>query len=222
MAGEYWIIHRLTGTTLATRLLCDWVGHVGDDQHRTSDDRLCLVGPSVRALGYHQPGFRIYVVAVATGRTSLIIFSSVVNNHLVVVVLVTVFFYGGVCIVCDGDRRWRYFVMTGTAVEFAATTEFPSLAPFVFFFGHLKQGTLFNTVGLPASFLARGRGFLGNQLSGICQFSDTLHVWQRNGFDRSVVSLPLTMSRSGKVTGLNRSGSIGENHADESMLDACS
>jgi hypothetical protein len=127
IAGEYWLIHRVTGWTL------------GD--HPYEIDRFVLLTVNVLPLvlmyfllaklverfGTTDWG-RIYVMAAATLGTFLTTFAVVLNNHVVAAVSVAVAVYAFLRIVDDGERRWRYFALAGLAAAFVAADELPALS----------------------------------------------------------------------------------------------
>lgn len=127
LAGEYWVIHRLTGWTL------------GDEPYAVG--RLMLVTVNVLPLvlmyfllarlverfGTTDWG-RVFVMAAATLGTQLTTFAVVLNNHLVAAVSAAVALYAYVRIRCDGERRWRYFALAGFAAAFTAADELPALS----------------------------------------------------------------------------------------------
>ena len=126
LAGEYWLIHRLTGWTL------------GD--HPYEIGRLMLFTVNILPLvlmyvllaklaerfGTTDWG-RVFVVAAATLGTLLTTFSVVLNNHVVAAVSAAVALYAFVRIDGDGDRRWIYFVIAGLAAAFTAANELPAV-----------------------------------------------------------------------------------------------
>jgi hypothetical protein len=127
VAGEYWLIHRLTGWTL------------GD--HPYEIGRVMLVTVNILPLmlmfvvvawlaerfGTTDWG-RVFVVACATLGTFLNAFAVVLNNHLPAAVGAAVALYAVVRIAYDGERRWRYFILAGLAASFTATDELPALS----------------------------------------------------------------------------------------------
>jgi hypothetical protein len=127
VAGEYWVIHRVTGWTL------------GD--HPYEIDRFVLLTVNVLPLvlmfvllaamverfGTTDWG-RVFVMAAATLGTFLTTFAVVFNNHVVAAVSAAVALYAFVRIVDDGERRWRYFALAGLAATFVAADELPALS----------------------------------------------------------------------------------------------
>ncbi len=127
LAGEYWVIHRLTGWTL------------GDEPYEVGRLMLFtvnilplvlmyfLLAKLVERLGTTDWG-RVFVMAVATFGTLLTTFAVVLNNHLVAAVSAAIALYAFVRIYCDGERRWRYFALAGFAAAFTAADELPALS----------------------------------------------------------------------------------------------
>ena len=127
VAGPYWLIHRLTGATLAT--------------HPYVIDRFMLVTVNVvplaiamlflaslvERLGTTSWG-RFFVMGAAAFGTFLTTFSIVLNNHLPGAISVTVAVYAVVRILFDDERRLRYFFIAGLFAAFAAANELPALA----------------------------------------------------------------------------------------------
>lgn len=127
LAGEYWLVHRLTGATLGTHpyaigrlmlvttnivpLVLMWV----------------LVARLVERFGETDWG-RLFVMAVATLGTFLGTFAVVLNNHLPAAVSAAVALYAVVRIWCDGRRRPGWFVVAGLAATFTVACELPALA----------------------------------------------------------------------------------------------
>jgi len=127
IAGEYWIIHRVTGETLGT--------------HPYAIGRFMLITLNVVPLvvmfvliGRLADRFartewaRLLIMATATFGTFLSTFAVVLNNHLFAAVSATVALSAMVRIWCDGEMRIRYFVITGLAAAFTAACELPALA----------------------------------------------------------------------------------------------
>jgi len=129
LAGEYWMIKRLTGMTLGT--------------HPYTIGRFMLITVNVipmivflwllsllaERLGTTDWG-RLFVVAAGAFGTFLTTFSVVINNHLPAAVSAMVAMYAGLRIGLDGERRWRYFILAGVFAAFAAANELPALAFF--------------------------------------------------------------------------------------------
>jgi hypothetical protein len=125
VAGEYWLIHRLTDWTLK--------------DHPYEIGRLVLftiniiplvlmyvfLARIVERLGTSEWG-RIFVMAAATLGTFLNTFAVVLNNHIVAAASAAVALYALVRISSDGERRLRYFALAGLAAGFTAAMELPA------------------------------------------------------------------------------------------------
>jgi len=129
LAGEYWLVHRLTGATLE------------DDPFYVV--RLMLLTINVVPLAiawwllalicerYGQTDWgRLLVMAAATFGTLLTMFAVVLNNHLVAAVSSIAALYPALRIWYDGERRWRYFFLAGLFAAFTAANELPALTVF--------------------------------------------------------------------------------------------
>jgi len=127
LAGEYWVIHRLTGWTL------------GDEPYEVGRLMLFtvnimplvlmyfLLATLVERFGTTDWG-RVFVMSVATLGTLLTTFAVVLNNHLVAAVSAAIALYAFVRIYCDGERRLWYFALAGVAAAFTAADELPALS----------------------------------------------------------------------------------------------
>jgi len=127
LAGEYWVLSKITGWTLA------------DNPHAMG--RLMLMTVNVLPLllmfalvagwaerfGATDWG-RIFVVAAAAFGTLLSAFAVVINNHLVAAVSTAVAVEAFIRIWFDGERRWRWYALAGLAAAFAAADELPALS----------------------------------------------------------------------------------------------
>ncbi|MES1213702.1 MAG: hypothetical protein ABUL64_03870, partial [Singulisphaera sp.] len=129
MAGEYWLIVKLTGWTLAT--------------HPFAIGRFMLVtinvvplviyfvlwGKLADRLGTTDWG-RIFTMACAAFATFLSTFAVVINNHLPAAVTALATIYLAMRITIDGERRIWYFALTGFLAAFTVTNELPALSLF--------------------------------------------------------------------------------------------
>jgi hypothetical protein len=127
LAGEYWLVHRLTGWTLGERPY-----EVGRLMLFTVNIlplalMYYLLARLVERFGTTDWG-RIFVMAVATLGTLLTTFAVVLNNHLVAAVSAAIALYAFVRIYFDGERRWWYFAIAGFAAAFTAADELPALS----------------------------------------------------------------------------------------------
>lgn len=127
MAGEYWLLNRLTGTTLGSHphqlgriLLFSWnvlpfVGYL-----------VVLAGMAER---YGRTDFgRVFVVAAGAFGTLVTAYAVAFTNHWPAALAVMLSLDATLRIVIDGDRRVRWFCLAGTAAAFAAACELPALA----------------------------------------------------------------------------------------------
>jgi hypothetical protein len=127
VAGEYWLIHRLTGATLAThpyaigRLMLVTINVV------PLVIAFLLLGCMVERLGTTNWG-RFFVMGAAAFGTFLTTFSIVLNNHLPGAISAIIAVYAVVRILFDDDRRWRWFFIAGVFAAFTAANELPALA----------------------------------------------------------------------------------------------
>ena len=138
IAGEYWVIHKLTGATLGDRPY-----DIGRFLLFTVNVlplvlAFYLLAQIVERLGASHWG-RMFAMAVFTLGTFLNTFAVVINNHLPGAVSITIALYAAVRIWWDGERRLRYFALAGFFAAFAATCELPALS----FFGLLGLALLF-------------------------------------------------------------------------------
>ncbi len=127
MAGDYWLLNKLTGMTLGS--------------HPYVMGRLMLVMFNIvpmivmfyyvaklaERLGATDWG-RLFVVASACLGTLLNAFAVVLNNHTIAAVSATLALYAFVRIWCDGETRLRYYVVAGLFGAFTAANELPALA----------------------------------------------------------------------------------------------
>lgn len=127
VAGEYWVLNKLTGMTLGSepyllgRLMLVTINILPLVLMFT------IVAKLAERWGTTDWG-RIYVVAAATFGTLLTTFAVVLNNHVIAAVSVAVALYAWMRIRCDGQTGLRYFALAGLAAAFAAANELPALA----------------------------------------------------------------------------------------------
>jgi hypothetical protein len=127
MAGEFWLLHRLTGKTLGTHphelgriLLFTWnviplVAY------------LLILARIVERYGTTDFG-RVFVVAAAALGTLLSAYAVVFTNHWPAACAALVALDATLRIVCEGERRLRWFFVAGLAAAFMAACELPALA----------------------------------------------------------------------------------------------
>jgi hypothetical protein len=137
LAGEYWVIYKLTGKTL------------GDEPYRIGRFMLVTFNVLPMVLMFYLLGkladrfgttdwARLLMMAGATFGTFLTTFAVVLNNHLPAAISVILALYAAVRIVFDGERRLRYFGLAGLFGAFTAANELPALS----FLGILGGGLL--------------------------------------------------------------------------------
>lgn len=129
LAGEYWVIHKLSGMTLA-----DHPYFVGRFMLFTVNVlplawMLVIVARLAERFG-RSDWSRVFVVATAALGTMLGTFAVVLNNHVVAAVSAAVALEAFVRIWCDGSTRLRDYVVCGLAAAFTAANELPALSLF--------------------------------------------------------------------------------------------
>lgn len=127
MAGEYWLLHRLTGHTLGTHphelgrvLLFTW-------NVIPFALFLAILARIVERYGTSDFG-RVFVVAAAAFGTLLSAYAVVFTNHWPAAFAAMVALDATLRIVCEGERRLRWFLVAGLAAAFMAACELPALA----------------------------------------------------------------------------------------------
>ncbi len=129
MAGEYWLIHQLTGATLA-----DYPYEIGRAMLVTFNVVPLVIYFLVLALLAERLGTsdwgRIFMLAAAAFGTFLTTFAVSINNHVPAAVCVVVALWATVRIWRDGQRQWWYFAIVGFFAALAVTNELPALALF--------------------------------------------------------------------------------------------
>jgi len=127
MAGEYWLLHRLTGKTLGSHphelgriLLFSW---------NVIPFALALLTLARIAERYGTTDFgRVFVVATAALGTLLSAYAVVFTNHWPAALAALVALDATLRIVCEGERRLRWFFVAGLAAAFMAACELPALS----------------------------------------------------------------------------------------------
>ena len=127
MAGEYWLLHRLTGKTLGTHphelgriLLFTWnvIPFVL---------YLLILARIVERYGTTDFG-RVFVVAAAALGTLLSAYAVAFTNHWPADFAAMVTLDATLRIVCEGERRRRWVFVAGLAAAFMAACELPALS----------------------------------------------------------------------------------------------
>ena len=143
LAGEYWIIHKLTGATLGTHPYAIGRAMLFTINILPMALMLWLIAATVERVFDQaaEPAIgdwpRLFIVAAAAFGTMLAPFVVVLNNHLVAAVSVSIVLYAWARIRIDDDLRLRWFALAGLAAAFTAATELPALALLVFLCGWL-------------------------------------------------------------------------------------
>jgi len=127
MAGEYWVLHRLTGKTLGTHphelgriMLFTW-------NVLPFGLYLLILARIVERHGTTDFG-RVFVVAAAALGTLLSAYAVSFTNHWPAACAALVALDATLRIVCEGERRPRWFLVAGVAAAFAAACELPALS----------------------------------------------------------------------------------------------
>ncbi len=127
LAGEYWLLNRLTGWTLGQNPYD--VGRVLLVTVNILPMILLMVLVARLAERFGTTDFaRLFVVGAAAFGTFLTTFAVTLNNHTVGAVSAAIALYTLVRILCDGRHQWRYFVVGGLAAAFTAANELPALS----------------------------------------------------------------------------------------------
>jgi hypothetical protein len=127
LAGEYWLIYHLTGTTLQSEPYAVGRFLLGSVNLLPMLVYLLLLARLAERFGTSDWG-RIFVVAAGALGTFLTTFAVVLNNHLPGAVCALVALYAAIRIAFDGRRQWRYFVIVGLFSALLAAEELPALA----------------------------------------------------------------------------------------------
>ena len=127
MAGEYWLLHRLTGWTLGSHpyelgriLLFTWnvlpfVGY------------LLILAGMVERYGSTDFG-RLFVVAAGALGTLVTSYAVAFTNHWPAACAAMLALDAALRIVVDGARQPRWFLIAGTAAAFMAACELPAIS----------------------------------------------------------------------------------------------
>lgn len=127
LAGQYWLIHRLTGLSLAD----DAFPIVRFMLVTTNVIPLALyfILLAAQAERFGRTDFsRVFIMGVGVFGTFLTTFAVVINNHVTAAVSVAIALYAWVRIWFDEDYRVRHFVLAGLFGAFAVVNELPALA----------------------------------------------------------------------------------------------
>jgi hypothetical protein len=127
LAGEYWLIHRLTGLSLAD----DTFPIVRFMLVTTNVIPLAIYFILLAALAerFGRTDFsRLFIMGAGVFGTFLTTFAVVVNNHVTAAVSVMIALYAWVRIWFDDDRHARHFILAGLFGAFTVVNELPALA----------------------------------------------------------------------------------------------
>ncbi|MCH8046356.1 MAG: hypothetical protein IID44_21825 [Planctomycetes bacterium] len=127
VAGEYWVIHRLTGYTLGEKPFV-----IGRFMLVTINViplmiALLLLAKIVERYGTSDWG-RMFVMAAASFGTLLVPFSLAFNNHLIAAVCATIMIHAVLRIWYDDQRGLHWFVLAGLFGALMAAIELPALS----------------------------------------------------------------------------------------------
>lgn len=127
MAGEYWVLHKLTGQTLGTHpyelgrvLLFTW-------NVLPFAWYLVILARIVERYGQSDWG-RLFVVAAGALGTMLTTYATVFTNHWPAALAAMVALDATLRIVYEGERRSRWFFVAGLSAAFLAACELPALS----------------------------------------------------------------------------------------------
>jgi hypothetical protein len=127
LAGEYWLVHRATGATLATHPFAVGRFMVITINVTCLLVMLAIVASLAERFGRTDWG-RVFVVASAALGTFLTTFVVVLNNHTIAATSTATAVFALARIWCDGDVRLRNFALCGLATAFTVACELPALA----------------------------------------------------------------------------------------------
>ncbi|HEX7447907.1 MAG TPA: hypothetical protein VF306_10200 [Pirellulales bacterium] len=127
MAGEYWLIHRFTGATLAEHPYAIGRTIIITFNVLPMIAFFVVIARLAERFGQTDWG-RIMVMASAAFGTFLSTFAVTINNHLTAAVSAAVALDAALRIWYDGERRARWFAVAGFFAAFAAANELPALA----------------------------------------------------------------------------------------------
>jgi hypothetical protein len=127
LAGEYWMIKKLTGAPIAEQPF-----YVGRLMLILTNIVPLVIAFGVLALMVERFGSsdfgRVFIMAAATFGTLMTSFAVTLNNHVPAAVSVTIAIYALLRVWYDSDRQWWLFVLAGVFGAFAAANELPALA----------------------------------------------------------------------------------------------
>lgn len=127
LAGEYWLIHKATGMTLASHPYILGRAMLMTINVLPMMLLFFVIAKLSERFGKTDWG-RVFVVAAATMGTLLIPFAVVLNNHIVAAVSAALALLATVKIWSDGSTQRRYYFAAGLFAAFTAANELPALA----------------------------------------------------------------------------------------------
>ncbi len=125
VAGVYWGVKRLTGWNLSDNtatvsrlilLIVNWLPQILS---------LIVIAMLVERYARHDFG-KLFVLVAASWATLLGPFTSSLNNHSPAAICVVLAMYPLLRILCDGERRKRYFALVGFFAAATLTLELPA------------------------------------------------------------------------------------------------
>jgi hypothetical protein len=127
LAGPYWVIHRLTGATLASEPYLIGRGML------LVVNGLCLLIiwlVLARLVERHGSGDwgRIFVLGCATLGTYLTTFAVTLNNHVIGAAAAMMAVDAAIRIWYEQRDQWRWYALAGLAAAFTAANELPALS----------------------------------------------------------------------------------------------
>ncbi|MEN1678692.1 MAG: hypothetical protein AAGJ46_03815 [Planctomycetota bacterium] len=143
IAGEYWLLHQLTGWTLGTHPYTLGRVILMTTNVLPMAVMLLLVAAVADRLLRRLPGPTdtnwawLFIVASGAFGTMLLPFAVALNNHVVAAVSASVVLYAWAQIALDGEAKPRWYALAGFAAAFTAANELPALALLVFLGGLL-------------------------------------------------------------------------------------
>ena len=127
LAGEYWLIQRATGSTLADRPF--YVVRLMLIISQVLPLAVCLLLLARLAEKYGTTDWgRLFMIAAGAYGTFLTTFAVTLNNHVVAAVSAAIAVYAALAIWCEGEGRLRYFIVAGLFGAFTAANELPALS----------------------------------------------------------------------------------------------
>lgn len=127
MAGEYWLLHRLTGATLAEHPFAIGRTIVITFNVLPMIAYFWAIARMAERFGDTDWG-RLFAMACAAFGTFLSTFAVAINNHTIAAVSAALALDAALRIWYAGERRVRWFAAAGFVAAFAAANELPALS----------------------------------------------------------------------------------------------